>query len=179
METVMSRIGRLLGMRLHSSNRVVHTVPQSQEAVQSSANTTKVETLTRNRKKNVLLKPTYMKLSYSIDKVQHLRSKGMTYQAIGNELKMTKQRVYQIILAGKQRSLDQSKWTYGLSVRNANLMDKLDIKSTHEAISAINSGKIIPNRWPNFGQKSYIDLCKWLGVEPKSDITVYCPHCGK
>jgi hypothetical protein len=179
METVMSRIGRLLGMRLHSSNRTVRTVPQSQEAVQSSPNTTKVVATSKSRKKKVLLKETYMKLSDSINKVKELRDKGLTYQAIGNELKISKQRVCQIIVAGKKRNLDQSKWTHGLSSRNAKLMEKLDIKSTNEAIIEINSGKIIPHRFPNFGRKSYVDLCKWLGVDPKPDKAGHCPHCGK
>lgn len=177
METVMSRIGRLLGMRMHSPKRLVPEVQQDKQAVQSSANTFKVEAT--SSKRHVLLKPKHMKLHDSIDKVMQLRAQGLTYKDIGQSLKMSKQRVYQIILAGKQRDIDKEKWTYGLSVRNAKLMEKLGIESHLDLSRAIVSGDIMPYRWPNFGRKSYVDLCQWLGVEPKEDKPKRCSHCGK
>jgi hypothetical protein len=70
METVMSRIGRLLGMRMHNPTRPVCPVPQSTEAVPSSPNTFEVVAVSKkkkSRKHNVLLKPNYMTLSDSID----------------------------------------------------------------------------------------------------------------
>lgn len=182
METVMSRIGRLLGLRLHRSNRPVCAVPQSEQAVSSSPNPAPVETKTkrtRTKKHHVLLKPNYMKLNESIDQVTELRAKGLTYRLIGEHLKMSKQRVYQIIQAGKQRDLDRSKWTFGLSVRNAKLMDRLELKSKEEARNAVLSGGIAPLKWVNFGRKSYTDLCKWLDVKPLESIPDRkCPHCG-
>ena len=179
METVMSRIGRLLGMRMHSANRTMHSVSQSPEEAQRNAPTFKVEA-TSKRKKSVLLKPKYMKLNESIDQVNKLRADGLTYRLIGEHLKMSKQRVYQIILAGKQRDTDRDLWTYGLSVRNTNLMNKLGITSNDSARVAVLTGEIAPFRWPNFGRKSYTDLCKWLGVEPiESKPNANCPHCGK
>lgn len=183
METVMSRIGRLLGLRMHNQTRPVCAVPQSEQAVSSSTNPAPVETKTkrtRTKKHHVLLKPNYMKLNESIDQVKELRAKGLTYRLIGEHLKMSKQRVYQIIQASKQRDLDRSKWTFGLSVRNAKLMEKLAITNQEVARHAVTVGDIAPFKWPNFGQKSYIDLCRWLAVKPlEHNPNGYCSHCGK
>lgn len=182
METVMSRIGRLLGMRMHNPTRPVCPVPQSTEAVPSSPDTFEVVAVSKkkkSRKNNVLLKPNYMKLSDSIDTVVKLRSEGLTYRLIGEHLKMSKQRVYQIIQAGKQRDLDRSKWTFGLSVRNAKLMEKLGMTCRESARVAVLTGEIAPFKWANFGRKSYNDLCQWLDVKPLESIpNRKCPHCG-
>ena len=186
METVMSRIGRLLGMRMHNPTRPVCPVPHSTEAVPSNTDTAPVEQpiikkkKNRNRRKsNVLLKPNYMKLNDSINAVVKLRSEGLTYRLIGEHLKISKQRVYQIIQAGQQRDIDQSKWTHGLSIRNSKLMDRLEITSKETARNAVLSGDIAPLKWPNFALKSYTDLCKWLDVKPLESIPVRkCPHCG-
>lgn len=181
METVMSRIGRLLGMRMHNPTRPVCPVPQSTEAVPSSPNTFEVVAVSKkkSRKRNVLLKSKYMKLNESIDAVVKLRGEGLTYRLIGEHLKMSKQRVYQIIQAGRQRDLDRAKWTFGLSVRNAKLMDRLELKSKEDARNAVLSGGIAPLKWVNFGRKSYTDLCKWLDVKPLESIPDRkCPHCG-
>lgn len=182
METVMSRIGRLLGMRMHNPTRPVCPVPQSTEAVPSSPDTFEVVAVSKKKKSrnhNVLLKPNYMKISDSIDTVVKLRSEGLTYRLIGEHLKLSKQRVYQIIQAGNQRDLDRSKWTFGLSVRNAKLMDRLEFKSKEDARNAVLSGEIAPFKWANFGRKSYNDLCQWLDVKPLESIpNRKCPHCG-
>jgi len=106
METVMSRIGRLLGMRMHNPTRPVCPVPQSTEAVPSNTDTFEVVAVSKkkkSRKHNVLLKPKYMKLNESIDTVKKLRSEGLTYRLIGEHLKMSKQRVYQIIQGGRSQ----------------------------------------------------------------------------
>lgn len=187
METVMSRIGRLLGMRMHNPTRPVCPVPQSTEAVPSSTNPAPVEQPVisskskkkRSRKQKVLIKSKYMKLKDSIDAVKNLRNEGLTYRLIGEHLKISKQRVYQIIQAGQQRDIDQSKWTHGLSIRNSKLMDRLEITSKETARNSVLSGDIAPLKWPNFGLKSYTDLCKWLDVKPLESIPVRkCPHCG-
>ena len=183
METVMSRIGRLLGMRMHNPTRPVCPVPQSTEAVPSSPDTFEVVAVSkkkkRSRRNNILLKPNYMKLSDSIDTVKNLRSEGLTYRLIGEHLKLSKQRVYQIIQAGRQRDLERSKWTFGLSVRNAKLMEKLEFKCKEDARKAVLSGGIAPLKWANFGRKSYNDLCQWLDVKPLESLPDRkCPHCG-
>jgi len=187
METVMSRIGRLLGVRMHNPTRPVCPVPQSTEAVPSNTDTAPVEQPVisskskkkRSRRNNILLKSKYMKLNESIDAVVKLRGEGLTYRLIGEHLKMSKQRVYQIIQAGRQRDLDRSKWTFGLSVRNAKLMDRLEFKCKEDARKAVLSGGIAPLKWANFGRKSYNDLCQWLDVKPLESIpNRKCPHCG-
>lgn len=184
METVMSRIGRLLGMRLHNQTRPVCPVPQSTEAVPSNTDTFEVVAVSKKKKKksrkhNILLKPNYMKINESIDTVKKLRSEGLTYRLIGEHLKLSKQRVYQIIQAGRQRDLDRSKWTFGLSVRNSKLMDRLEFKCKEDARKAVLSGGIAPLKWVNFGRKSYTDLCQWLEVKPLESLPDRkCPHCG-
>lgn len=184
METVMSRIGRLLGMRLHNQTRPVCPVPQSTEAVPSNTDTFEVVAVSKKKKKksrkhNVLLKLNYMKINESIDTVKKLRSEGLTYRLIGEHLKLSKQRVYQIIQAGRQRDLDRSKWTFGLSVRNSKLMDRLEFKCKEDARKAVLSGGIAPLKWVNFGRKSYTDLCQWLEVKPLESLPDRkCPHCG-
>ena len=182
METVMSRIGRLLGMRMHNPTRPVCPVPQSTEAVPSNTDTFEVVAVSKkkkSRRNNILLKSKYMKLNESIDAVVKLRGEGLTYRLIGEHLKMSKQRVYQIIQAGRQRDLDRAKWTFGLSVRNAKLMDRLEFKCKEDARKAVLSGGIAPLKWVNFGRKSYTDLCKWLDVKPLESIPDRkCPHCG-
>ena len=174
METAMSRIGRLLGLRLHSSNRPVHAVPQSEQTIPSNPTPAPVIPAPTKKKRTPRVK-----LTESIEKVTELRKQGLTYQVIGDTLKMSKQRVYQIIQAGKQRDLDRSKWTFGLSVRNAKLMEKLGITSNESARVAVLTGEIAPFKWANFGRKSYNDLCQWLDVKPLESIpNRKCPHCG-
>jgi hypothetical protein len=151
-------------------------VPQSTEEVPSNTNTFEVVAVSKKKKGK---KQIYMKLSDSIDQVRKLRSEGLTYRLIGEHLKMSKQRVYQIIQAGKQRDIERAKWTYGLSVRNAKLMEKLGITSNESARVAVLTGEIAPFKWDNFGRKSYNDLCQWLDVKPLESFSgKKCPHCG-
>lgn len=182
METVMSRIGRLLGLRMHNPTRPVCPVPQSTETVSSNPDTFEVVAVSkkkRNRKQKVLIKSKYMKLKDSIDAVKNLRNEGLTYRLIGEHLKISKQRVYQIIQAGQQRDLNRSKWTFGLSVRNAKLMEKLGITCRESARVAVLTCEIAPFKWPKYGRKSYNDLCQWLDVKPIESIPDRkCPHCG-
>ena len=179
METVMSRIGRMLGMRMHNSNRPVCPVPQSIQTVSSSPDTVAIVKAPK-RKTRKHLKPKYMKTSDSIDKVNTLRIKGLTYRAIGVELNISKQRVFQIVAAGKKRDQASQQWTAGLGSRNTSLMNKLGIKDKATALHAIQVRDIVPFKWPNFGIRSYHDLCAWLDTSPiDPGLGRHCPHCGK
>ena len=179
METVMSRIGRMLGMRMHNSNRPVCPVPQSPETISSSPDTVTIAKAPK-RKTRKHLKSTYMKTNDSIDKVNALRIKGLTYKAIGVELNISKQRVFQIIAAGKKRDQASQQWTAGLGSRNTSLMNKLGIQDKEAALHAIHNRDIVPFKWPNFGVRSYHDLCSWLGTLPADPgLGRHCPHCGK
>ena len=121
-----------------------------------------------------------MKTNDSIDKVRALRADGLTYKGIGHVMNISKQRVFQIIAAGKKRDEASKQWTAGLSSRNAHLMEKLGIKDKETAIHAINARQIVPFKWPNFGVRSYHDLCAWLGTLPADPgLGRHCPHCGK
>ena len=74
METVMSRIGRMLGMRMYNTKRPVCPVPKSPETVSSSPDTIAIAKVLK-RKTRKHLKSTYMKTNDSIDKVNALRIK--------------------------------------------------------------------------------------------------------
>ena len=179
METVMSRIGRMLGLRMHNSNRPVCPVPQSTQTVSSGPDTVAIDKEPK-KKKRKYLKHTYMKTNDSIDKVRGFRVKGLTYKAIGAELNISKQRVFQIIAAGKKRDEASQQWTAGLGSRNTSLMNKLGIKDKETALHAIQLRDIVPFKWPNFGLRSYHDLCAWLETPPiDPGIGRHCPHCGK
>ena len=89
METVMSRIGRMLGLRMHNSNRTLCPVPQSIQTVSINPDTIAIDKVVR-KKTRKLLKHTYMKINDSIDKIKEMRLKGYTYQAIGDEMKISK-----------------------------------------------------------------------------------------
>ncbi len=179
METVMSRIGRMLGLRMHNSNRTLCPVPQSIQTVSINPDTITIEEAPK-KKTRKRLKQKYMKINDSINKVKSLRLKGFTYKAIGEEMQISKQRVFQIMVASKKKDDASKKWTAGLSTRNSHLMDKLDIHDKATAIHAVNIRDIMPFKWPNFGVRSYHDLCAWLGTQPiDTKLGRHCPHCGK
>ena len=179
METVMSRIGRMLGLRMHNTKRPVCPVPQSIQTVSSGPDTVAIDKVPK-KKTRKHLKSTYMKTSDSIDKVNALRADGLTYKGIGHVMNISKQRVFQIIAAGKKRDEASKQWTAGLGSRNTSLMNKLGIKDKATALHAIQIRDIVPFKWPNFGLRSYHDLCAWLETAPiDSGIGRHCPHCGK
>lgn len=174
METVMSRVSRLLGLRLHSSNRPVHSVPQSEQTIPSNPNPAPV--IPPKKKKRL----PRVKLTESIEKVTQLRNQGLTYQAIGDTLKMTKQRVHQVILAHKKREACKHLWTHGLSTRNTTLMTQLKINGIEQLKENVQNQHIRPFKYKNFGLKSYHDLCAWAGIPPIEFRNFKpCPHCGK
>jgi len=121
-----------------------------------------------------------MKTSDSIDKVNALRADGLTYKSIGHVMNISKQRVFQIVAAGKKRDEASKQWTAGLGSRNTSLMKKLGIKDKEAALHAIKVRDIVPFKWPNFGIRSYHDLCAWLDTTPiDPGLGRHCPHCGK
>ena len=166
MEGIVTRISSLLGLRVPAANGPVRPVSQSKQTVPRSKYSTK------------------MKYNEAVTKVSELRSQGLTLQAIGNQLGLSRQRVHQIIHEGKEREQLANQWTNGLSVRNRHLLDRLNIKSREEAIVSIQTLEIRPYRWKNFGLRSYHDLCAWLGIAPITSkysrkLAHLCPHCHK
>ena len=162
----MSRVGRMLGLRLHTTTGPVRPVSQSKQKVSRSKYATK------------------MKYNEAVIKVSELRSQGLTMQAIGNQIGLSRQRIHQIIHESKEREQLASQWNHGLSVRNRHMLDRLNIKSREEAIQSIQRLEIRPYRWKNFGLRSYHDLCAWLGIAPIASkysrkLAHLCPHCNK
>ena len=175
METVMSRVSRLLGLRLHSSARPVRTVPQSEQTLPSNPTPAPVVTAPTKKKRTPRVK-----LTESIEKVTELRKQGLTYQAIGDTLKMSKQRVHQVMTAHKKKETSKSLWTNGLSVRNTKLMTQLKVNNPVTLITMIKSGDVRPFKYKNFGLRSYHDLCAWAGIQPIEFRKIKtCPHCNK
>jgi len=153
MEAVISRIGRLLGLR---------------------NNATKPTTEVKDKR---------ISSNESIALVTDLKAKGWSHTQVGRHLGISKQRVSQIIALDLKRKQANTQWTAGLSVRNVALIQKLGLIGKTEVVYLINNGDIRPFKWANFGAKSYRDLCKWAGVEPRASLTPKriktCPHCNK
>lgn len=166
MEGIMSRVGRMLGLRLHTTTGPVRPVSQSKQTVPRSKYSTK------------------MKYNEAVTKVSELRSQGLTLQAIGNQLGLSRQRVHQIIHESKEREKLANQWNSGLSVRNRHMLAVFKIHSREQAIESVQKNEIRPYRWKNFGLRSYRDLCAWLGIPPVESkysrkAEYFCPHCHK
>lgn len=149
----MSRIGQLLGMWMPKGIRPVRPMPQSQQTVSSNTHTTT------------------MKLQYAIERVSELRAKGLTLQAIGQQLGVSRQRVHQILHAREIQSQIESKWTNGAPKRCLKIIESLKLTTKQEVAEAIILQRITPNMTKNFGMRSYFDLCEWANVQPPSDLT--------
>ena len=105
METVMSRIGRMLGLRMHNTNRTVCPVPQSTQTVSSGPDTITINKAV-SKKTRKLLKQKYMKINDSINKINELRIKGYTYKAIGDEIARRQQQKMDQRSQHSQRAVD-------------------------------------------------------------------------
>lgn len=166
MEGIVSRIGSLLGMRLHNATGTVRSVPSGNEEVPK-------------RRKNTRKRPDNMKLKESIDQVVEMRASKLTYREIGEKLGISKQRVYQILSEQKRIETERNEWSYGLSVRNRSILRTLKIESREQAIEAIKEKRIKPLLFKNYGYRSFSELCQWLGIDCDIKVSKLCPHCGK
>lgn len=112
-----------------------------------------------------------MKLEESIKIASELRAKGLTMNAIGQQLGVSRQRIHQILNSNIHMENERSKWTFGLSTRNIRIVQSLNLTTKQEVIDAIILQKIFPNMTKNFGIRSYFDLCEWANVQPPSNLT--------
>lgn len=128
-------------------------MPQSQQTVSSNTHTTS------------------MKLEYAIERVSELRAKGLTMNAIGQQLGVSRQRIHQIIHSKEMRSKIESVWTHGMPKRCLKIIESLKLTTKQEVAEAIILQRITPNMTKNFGLRSYFDLCEWANVQPPSDLT--------
>ena len=105
-------------------------------------------------------------LTEAIPLVTDLRTAGATYHQIAKRLGVSRQRAHQIYNTALKREQIKSAWYYGLSTRNISLIKSMGINSKAELVKALTSQKIPPGGGlPNFGIKSYHDLCTWAGVK--------------
>ena len=112
-----------------------------------------------------------MKLEESIKQVSELRAKGLSMNAIGRQLGVTRQRIHQIVHAREVQSQIESTWTNGAPKRCLKIIESLKLTTKQEVAEAIILHKIFPNMTKNFGIRSYFDLCEWANAQPPSNLT--------
>lgn len=122
-----------------------------------------------------------MRLQHLVPKVALMRADGMTLHQIGDELKLSKQRISQIIKAAQRLEQIQAECGWPFSVRTYNCLQRMAIRTKDEALALYRSGHIYPAVITGFGWVSYKEICDWLGVpmlkKPTKQSTV-CPNCG-
>lgn len=112
-----------------------------------------------------------MKLEYAMEKVQELRAQGLTMNAIGQQLGVSRQRIHQIIHSKEMQSKIESVWTNGMPKRCLKIVESLKLTTKQEVAEAIILQRITPNMTKNFGLRSYFDLCEWANAQPPSNLT--------
>ena len=109
-----------------------------------------------------------------------MRAEGRTLQQIAEVLKISKQRVSQIVYAAKAHEAIQARWGFPFSVRTDRVLEALAVDSKEKALELYHSGHLYPGAVWSFGHKSYHEICEWLGVLPlnkRPKTTRQCPHC--
>jgi len=110
-----------------------------------------------------------------VPKVVQLRSEGRTLQQIGQELKLSKQRISQIIRAAQRLERIQAEWGYPFSTRTFHVLQRLAVGDKKEALALYHSGHIHPAVVTGFGWVSYREICDWLEVPMLKES----PQCGQ
>lgn len=109
-----------------------------------------------------------------------MRAEGRTLQQIAEVLKISKQRVSQIVYAAKAHEAIQARWGFPFSVRTDRVLEALAVDCKDKALELYHSGHLYPGAVWSFGRKSYNEICEWLGVQPlkkRPTQTRQCPHC--
>lgn len=128
------------------------------------------------------MKKKYHKLTHLVPDVVRMRAEGLTIMQIGDQLKLSKQRVSQIAIAARKHEKILREWGFPFTTRTFNVLARLAVKNKDEALSLYHSGHLHPASVTGFGWRSYHEICEWLEVpmlkqRPKQPKT--CPHCGK
>lgn len=109
-----------------------------------------------------------------------MRAEGRTLQQIAEVLRISKQRVSQIVYAARAHEAIQARWGFPFSVRTDRVLEALAVDSKEKALELYHSGHLYPGAVWSFGHKSYHEICEWLGVQPlkkRPTQTRQCPHC--
>jgi hypothetical protein len=109
-----------------------------------------------------------------------MRAEGRTLQQIADALKVSKQRVSQIVYAAKAHEAIQARWGFPFSVRTDRVLEALAVDSKEKALELYHSGHLFPGAVWSFGHRSYREICEWLGVPPLKKRPKHgnkCPHC--
>lgn len=123
-----------------------------------------------------------MKISDMIPAVILMRAEGRTLQEIGDTLKVSKQRISQVVHAAKKHEEIQARWGFPFSVRTDRILEALAVDSKEKALQLYRTGHLYPGAVWSFGHRSYREICEWLGVEPLGKgqgRPRTCPHCKR
>ena len=102
--------------------------------------------------------------------VSEMRKKGMSLNAIGSKIGLTKQRISQIVHANEAIE-SRPKWCAGLSTRAYNAVRRIGYANSFEVFTDLARGDLRPNRpgWyvplRGYGNVTHRELCRWLGVK--------------
>lgn len=122
------------------------------------------------------------RLMHLVPDVVRMRSEGLTFEEIGERLKLSRQRICQIEQAAQRHEDILRLWGFPFSARTFNCIEKLGIENREHALELYNKGHIQPGVVRGFGWVSYHEICEWLGVptvRAQSPGQRFCIHCGK
>lgn len=112
-----------------------------------------------------------------------MRSAGATFKEIGKEIGRSGTQA-RIIFMKATAILEDKSWSAGLSIRTRNCLHHFGILSRAHAERLFLDGEIQPNKVAGnhikirgFGKRCYLELSKWLGINPPTCPT-RCRHCG-
>lgn len=112
-----------------------------------------------------------------------LREEGLTFKQIGEQLGVGAQRARQIWAREIWRLTREPHWMDDLSIRAANILNNLNLKSRKEVLEAYNSGRLNPSSKcgvRNYGWGTHKEIAAWLGLpEPMMPVRPVCSQCGQ
>ncbi len=121
------------------------------------------------------------RLMHLVPDVVRMRSEGLTFEEIGERLKLSRQRICQITQAAERHEDILRIWGFPFSARTLNCIEKLAILDRDHALELYNQGHLKPGVVRGYGWASYYEICEWLGVPTvRQPMTkAVCHHCGK
>lgn len=96
-----------------------------------------------------------------------LSEQGLTYSQIGKNLGVSYSRAYQLAAKAHRLAGFENNDLSGLSVRATNCLRQENITSLSELKKAFLSGKVAPGVIPNYGHKTHLEVCHFIGVQAK------------
>jgi hypothetical protein len=110
------------------------------------------------------------------------KQEGMRFKDIGAFLGVGPQRAY-MLYQDAVHLVDRGRyWTDGLSIRTANCLNNMNLKSRAQVLKAYKSGRLRAK--PNgigygYGQKTHEEVLRWLGLSVAAEHSNRQQSCGK